>query len=63
MIVGAGDSACVVLAVGAGDRSTSVDWGATPSTKLRCGTMPASLGETTDAGGAYARFGRGKLTG
>jgi len=40
-IVGAG-SGCVVIAVGARDRSVGPDWGATPWTRRRCATAPGS---------------------
>jgi uncharacterized cupin superfamily protein len=61
-IVGAGDGPCVILAVGARDRSTGEDWGAYPvdEAALRQG---AGVGrETTDPKEAYARFGQGRLT-
>ncbi len=55
-IVGAGDGACVVLAVGARDRSTGPDWGGytEDETAQRHG---AGVEEgTTDQAQAYARF-------
>jgi uncharacterized cupin superfamily protein len=56
VIVGAGDGGCVVLAVGARERSTGPEWGAytVDEVALRHG---AGVGEeTTDAKQAYARF-------
>jgi uncharacterized cupin superfamily protein len=41
-IVGAGDAPCLVVAVGARERSTGPDWGRTQSTKQRGATAPAS---------------------
>jgi uncharacterized cupin superfamily protein len=60
-IVGSGDSGCVVLAVGARDRSTGEDWGAytVDETALRHGAGVEE--ETTDWEVAYARFERGRL--
>ncbi len=56
VIVGAGDGHCVVLAVGARDRSTGSDWGAygVDETALRHGAGVEQ--ETTDQLQAYARF-------
>jgi uncharacterized cupin superfamily protein len=61
-IVGAGDGPCLVLAVGARDRSTGPEWGAytVDEAALRHGAGVEE--ETTDAGQAYARFRKGKLT-
>ncbi len=42
VIVGAGAGPCLVLAVGARDRSTGPDWGGYPWTRPRCATVPAS---------------------
>jgi uncharacterized cupin superfamily protein len=55
VIVGAGDAPCVVLAVGARDRSTGPDWGGytVDETALRHGAGVEQ--ETTDAEEAYAR--------
>jgi uncharacterized cupin superfamily protein len=56
VIVGAGDRPCLVLAVGARDRSTGPDWGgySVDEAALRHG---AGVGrETADAAQAYARF-------
>ena len=54
VIVGAGDAPCVVLAVGARDRSTGADWGGYPvdETALRHGAGVEQ--ETTDVEQAYA---------
>jgi uncharacterized cupin superfamily protein len=62
IILGAGDGPCVVLAVGARDRSIGPDWGAYPvnETALR---HDAGVEEaTTDGDVAYARFRRRKPT-
>ena len=42
VVVGAGEGPCVVLAVGARDRSTGPDWGGTRWTRPRFGTARAS---------------------
>jgi uncharacterized cupin superfamily protein len=62
-IVGAGTTACLVLAVGARDRSVTADWGAytVDEAALRHGVGVEH--ETTKPEEAYARFGRGRLTG
>src|SRR3954453_10532798 len=56
VIVGAGDSQCLVLAVGARERSTGEGWGAytVDETALRHGAGVRE--ETTEAGVAYAPF-------
>jgi uncharacterized cupin superfamily protein len=56
VIVGAGDGPCVVLAVGARDRSRGPDWGGyrVDEAALRHGAGVEQ--ETTDAKQAYARF-------
>jgi uncharacterized cupin superfamily protein len=61
-ILGAGASPCVVLAVGARDRSTGADWGAytVDEAALRHGAGVEQ--ETTDREVAYARFAEGKPT-
>jgi uncharacterized cupin superfamily protein len=61
-IVGAGDALCVVLAVGARDRSTGPEWGAytVDEAALRHGAGVEQ--ETTDEKEAYARFARRKPT-
>jgi len=55
-IVGAGDSACLVLAVGARDRSVGPDWGgySVDEAALRHGAGVEQ--ETSDPGEAYARY-------
>ena len=56
IIVGAGDAPCLVLAVGARERSTGADWGGytVDEAALRHGVGVEQ--ETTDANQAYARF-------
>lgn len=56
IIVGQGSEPCVVLAVGARDRSTGPDWGGytVDAAALRHGAGVEH--ETTDVGEAYARF-------
>jgi uncharacterized cupin superfamily protein len=55
-ILGAGDGPCLVLAVGARDKSLGPDWGGYPvhETARRHGASAEE--ETTDAAEAYARF-------
>jgi uncharacterized cupin superfamily protein len=55
-IVGAGDASCLVIAIGARDRSTGPDWGGytVDGVALRHGAGVEQ--ETTDAHEAYARF-------
>jgi len=62
-ILGAGEGPCLVLAVGARDRSTGPDWGAytVDETAQRHGAGVER--ETTDPGEAYARFPKSELTG
>jgi uncharacterized cupin superfamily protein len=62
VIVGAGDAPCLVLAVGARDRSTGPHWGAytVADAALRHGAGVER--ETTDAEEAYARFPEGEPT-
>jgi uncharacterized cupin superfamily protein len=55
VIVGAGDG-CLVLAVGARDRSTGPDWGAYTVDKAAIRHGAGVEQETTDANEAYARF-------
>jgi uncharacterized cupin superfamily protein len=61
-IVGVGEAPCLVLAVGARDRSRGEDWGAytVDDAALRHGAGVEL--ETTVPGEAYARFDRSKLT-
>jgi hypothetical protein len=58
VIVGAGDGPCLVLAVGARERSTGPDWGAytVDEAALRHGAGVER--ETTEPERAYARFGQ-----
>ena len=60
-IVGAGDGPCVVLAVGARDKSTGPDWGryTVDEVALRHGAGVEQ--ETTEPDEAYARFTKEKL--
>jgi hypothetical protein len=62
VIVGAGDAPCVVLAVGARDRSTGPDWGGytVDEAALRHGAGVEQ--ETADPKEAYARFAAGERT-
>jgi uncharacterized cupin superfamily protein len=57
VIVGAGETPCAVVAVGARDRSTGPEWGGytVDETALRHGAGVER--ETTDPSEAYARFG------
>jgi uncharacterized cupin superfamily protein len=61
-IVGVGTTPCLVLAVGARDRSTRANWGAytvdEPAIRHGAGVER----ETTDPSEAYSRFSRGELT-
>jgi uncharacterized cupin superfamily protein len=61
-IIGAGTAPCLVLAVGARDRSTGPDWGAytVDEAALRHGAGVER--ETTEASEAYARFPPSVLT-
>ena len=61
-IVGAGDGPCLVLAVGARDRSTGPDWGAYTVDEAAQRHGAGVDQETTDAAEAYARFGKSELT-
>jgi len=63
VIVAAGEGPCLVLAVGARERSTGADWGAytVDAAALRHGA--GVVRETTDPAEAYARFGNSRLTG
>jgi uncharacterized cupin superfamily protein len=56
VIVGAGDGPCVVLAVGARDRSTGPDWGGYPMDEAALRHGAGVERETTLAEEAYARF-------
>jgi uncharacterized cupin superfamily protein len=59
-IVGAGDAPCVLLAVGARERSTGPDWGGYPVDEAALRHGAGVEQETTHAGQAYARFPEGK---
>jgi uncharacterized cupin superfamily protein len=61
-IVGAGTAPCLVLAVGARDRSTGPDWGAYTVDEAAHRHDACVERETSDPGEAYARFPRSKLT-
>jgi uncharacterized cupin superfamily protein len=62
VVVGAGNGSCVLVAVGARDRSTGPDWGAytVDPTAVRQGAGVEQ--ETTDPQEAYARFSSGERT-
>jgi len=62
VIVGAGDGPCVLLCVGARDRSTGPEWGAytVDEAALRHGAGVER--ETTEPREAYSRFPPGRLT-
>jgi uncharacterized cupin superfamily protein len=62
VIVGAGERPCVVLAVGARDRSTGSDWGAYTVAEAALRHAAGVERETTDSGEAYSRFPRSELT-
>jgi hypothetical protein len=61
-IVGSGDGPCLILAVGARDRSTGPDWGAYTVDDAALRHDAGVERETTEPREAYARFGRGGLT-
>ena len=58
MIVGAGDRSCVLLAVGARDRSTGPDWGAYTVDAAAQRHGAGVERETTEPSEAYARLRR-----
>ena len=62
VIVGAGERPCVILAVGARDRSKDPDWGAYTVDEAAIRHAAGVEQETTDAAEAYARFPRSELT-
>jgi uncharacterized cupin superfamily protein len=62
VIIGAGEAPCLVLAVGARDRSRGPDWGAYTVDEAAQRHGAGVERETTDADEAYARFPRGELT-
>jgi uncharacterized cupin superfamily protein len=62
VIIGAGDGPCVVVAVGARDRTRGSDWGGYPVDEVALRHGAGVEEETTLPGEAYARFGESKLT-
>jgi uncharacterized cupin superfamily protein len=56
VIVGAGDAPCLVLAVGARDRSTGPDWGGYTVDETALAHGASVEEETTEPKEAYARF-------
>jgi uncharacterized cupin superfamily protein len=62
VIIGAGEGPCLVLAVGARDRSTGPDWGAYTVDAAAQRHGAGVERETTDAAEAYARFPKSELT-
>jgi uncharacterized cupin superfamily protein len=62
-IVAAGDGPCLILAVGARDRSTGPDWGAYTVDEAAQRHGAGVEQETTNPSEAYSRFGDGGLTG
>jgi uncharacterized cupin superfamily protein len=58
VIVGAGGASCLVLAVGARDRSTGPDWGAYPVDEVAVSHGASVEHETSDPDEAYKRFPR-----
>jgi uncharacterized cupin superfamily protein len=62
VIVGAGDSQCLVLAMGARDRSTGEDWGAYPVDETAARHGASVERETTDPDEAYARVAQRERT-
>ena len=61
-IVGAGETACVVVAVGARDRSTGAEWGGYTVAEAARRHNAGVDQETTDAKQAYAKFGTSERT-
>ena len=57
-ILGAGDASCLVLAIGARDRSTGPDWGGYTVDEAALRHGAGVVQDTTDADQAYARFPR-----
>jgi uncharacterized cupin superfamily protein len=58
VIVGAGDGSCLVLAIGARDRSTGPDWGAYPVDEVALSHGAGVEEETSEPAEAYKRFHR-----
>lgn len=56
VIIGAGDAPCLILAIGARDRSTGPDWGAYTVDPAAIRHGAGVDAETTDTDTAYARF-------
>ena len=61
-IIGAGEAQCLVLAVGARDRSTGPEWGAYTVDDAAARHGAGVERETTEPAEAYARFEQGGLT-
>jgi uncharacterized cupin superfamily protein len=61
-IVGAGRAPCIVLAVGARDRSTGSKWGAYTAHEVAVRHKAGVERETTEPDAAYARFGASEPT-
>jgi uncharacterized cupin superfamily protein len=62
VILGAGETRCVLVAVGARDRSTGSDWGAYTVDEVARRHNAGVEEETTDPEQAYARFAASKPT-
>jgi uncharacterized cupin superfamily protein len=62
VLVGAGDGPCVIVAVGARDKSVGDDWGGYPVDETALRHNAGVEEETTDAEVAYARFPDGERT-
>jgi uncharacterized cupin superfamily protein len=62
VVIGAGNGPCLVLAVGARDRSTGPDWGVYTVDETAIRHRAGVERETTDPAEAYARFPRSGLT-
>jgi uncharacterized cupin superfamily protein len=62
VIIGAGEGPCLVLAVGARDRSTGRDWGAYTVDAVAQRHGAGVQQETSDAAEAYARFPKSELS-
>jgi uncharacterized cupin superfamily protein len=62
VIVGAGNASCVVLAVGARERSTGPDWGGYTADEAASRHGAGVERDTTDAKEAYARFTKREAT-
>jgi hypothetical protein len=62
VIIGAGETPCVVVAIGARERSTGPDWGAYTVDEAAIRHGAGVEQETTDPEQAYARFPAGERT-